>query len=546
MYAAIALAAASAFSASASEDIAFLLRTRLEQPAAEIAIGDERIHATSALPAFYEERLYRPAWTGEPLRVLALDLLRALRESALEGLRPEDYHLAKIEQLLDRSREQPAEPAVLADLDLLLTDAFLIYGAHLISGRVHPESFDPEWVAVRREVDLLPVLKQALEMRRPRETLRSLLPAHPGYGRLRDALARYRKLAEWPPVAGESRFDSVGPDVLALRRRLAASGDLQPDDPGGELFDAALEEAVKRYQTRNGLGADGVVGAKTLKALAVSVAERARQIELNLERWRWLPQDLGRNYVLVNIPDFTLRVVDDGAEVHAMRAVVGRSYRRTPVMSDTIKYLVINPYWEVPHKLAVEDKLPEIRKDPGYLAHQKFHVYQGWGSDEREIDPASVDWQQVDRRNFPYRLRQDPGPLNALGRFKFMFPNKFSVYIHDTPSRELFRRSERAASSGCIRVEAAVDLAEYLLRADPGWSRESIVKAVERMETKTIPLPEPVAVHIEYWTAWVDDAGVTHFREDIYQRDAQLAAALALPPPEGNRDAEAGAPASSS
>jgi len=325
----------------------------------------------------------------------------------------------------------------------------------------------------------------------------------------------------------------------ALRRRLAASGDLGAgDDSGGELFDAALEAAVKRFQDRHGLGSDSVVGAKTLKALAVPVAERIRQIELNLERWRWLPRDLGRRYVLVNIPDFTLQVIEDGSEVLAMRTVVGRSYRRTPVMSDTIKYLVINPYWEVPTTLAVKDKLPEIRKDPEFLARQKFHVYQGWGSDQREIDPAGVDWQRVDGRNFPYRLRQDPGPLNALGRVKFMFPNKFDVYIHDTPSRELFRSPERAASSGCIRVEAALDLAEVLLRPAPDWNREAIAKTIASLETRTVPLPEPIAVHLQYWTAWADAAGTVHFRDDVYERDSRLAAALALPPPEGTGGAE--------
>jgi murein L,D-transpeptidase YcbB/YkuD len=194
-------------------------------------------------------------------------------------------------------------------------------------------------------------------------------------------------------------------------------------------------------------------------------------------------------------------------------------------------YLVINPYWDVPHSIAVKDKLPLIQKDPGYLAQQKMRVYQGWGADRREIDPASIDWSKLGPKNFPYRLRQDPGPQNALGRLKFMFPNKYNVYIHDTPSRELFAKTRRTFSSGCIRVEKPLQLAEYLLSGSPAWTRQSLQAAIDRGFEQTVPLPEPIPVHLVYLTAWVDADDVLQLRRDIYNRDAAIETALERQPP---------------
>ncbi len=280
------------------------------------------------------------------------------------------------------------------------------------------------------------------------------------------------------------------------------------------------------FQARHGLAADGVVGAKTLAALNVPVAERMEQIELNLERWRWLPRDLGSRLVVVNIAGFELAAVDEDGRSLEMRVAVGRSYRRTPVFSDEIRYLVFNPSWEVPATLAVRDKLPEIRQDPGYLEQQGFVVLRGWGEDQREVDPDEVDWASLGPGNFPYRLRQSPGPLNALGRVKFMFPNRFNVYLHDTPDREVFARSERDVSSGCIRLEKPMELAEWLLAGSARWDRQMIDRVVAAGDETVASLERPVPVHLLYWTAWADDAGVVQFRRDIYGRDAALGAVL--------------------
>jgi murein L,D-transpeptidase YcbB/YkuD len=250
------------------------------------------------------------------------------------------------------------------------------------------------------------------------------------------------------------------------------------------------------------------------------VQARIDQVIVNLERWRWLPEELGDFYVVVNIASFRLDVVRDGKSVLDMRIVVGTPYRRTPVFSDQIRYLVLNPYWEVPGRIAIQDKLPLIKRNPNYLAEQGFTVLQGWGTAERIIDPSTVNWTGLSQQNFPYRLRQSPGPLNALGRVKFMFPNRFSVYLHDTPARELFDRETRTFSSGCIRVEAPLELAETLLSGDPRWSRAAINTASRAGREETVQLPTPVPVHLQYWTAWISRTdGRLQFSNDVYGRD---------------------------
>lgn len=244
-----------------------------------------------------------------------------------------------------------------------------------------------------------------------------------------------------------------------------------------------------------------------------------------------MPQDLGRRYVLVNIANFELDVVENSQPLIFMRVVVGRDYRRTPVFSDKMTYLVLNPYWNVPPNIAVQDKLPLIKKDPGYLTLQKMMVFQGWGADTREIGPETVDWSQVTAKNFYYRLRQDPGPMNALGRIKFMFPNQFNVYLHDTPTRELFAKTERAFSSGCIRIEKPLELAEYVLRGDFKRTKDKFLAAIDRGTEQTVRLLEPIPVHLLYWTARAYEDGSIQFRKDLYGRDVLLDEALREEPP---------------
>lgn len=529
----------SSAAAIADESVGDLLRRRLEAgpPPLAIEVAGEPIRAGRALPQFYQQRLYAPAWSRQGrLRPAAGQLIESLEEAPRDGLEARHYHWAAVTGLIARLRGLGGaeRDRALADLDLLLTDAFLIYGAHLVSGRLDPATFDPEWIATRREVDLVAALERALEAGDPRPELQAMLPNHDAYFRLREALADYRRLLEaggWEPIAaGPSlRVGDSGPRVAALRRRLRVTGDLvnESGSDSSELFDEALAEAVRRFQARHGLQADAVVGDKTLAALNAPAHHRVRQLELNLERWRWLPQSLGQRHVLVNLPAFEVRLVDGEEVTLGMRAVVGRPYRRTPVFSDAIRYLVFNPYWEIPAKIAIQDKLPEIRRDPDYLARQKIRLFQGWGAGQSPVDPAAIDWSALGAGKFPYRLRQDPGPLNALGRVKFMFPNRFNVYLHDTPTREVFQRAERDVSSGCIRLERPLELAEELLRQTPGWDRPRIDRVLAGWQETVASLASPVPVHLLHWSAWVEPDGTVNFRADLYGRDDRLSAALA-------------------
>jgi len=533
---------------TAGAEIQNIIRNRIEAGGIplKISIAGEPIHATVVLPRFYERRAYRPAWSKNrrPLtQVAALD--HSIRNAAADGLRPADYHLDKITKILAHLNDMDTDTGSpddqrLADLDILLTDAYLILGAHILGGRIDPERLDPMWKAQRRNKDLAADLEDALQADRVEESLADMLPRQSGYDRLKKALAHYRQIEAaggWQTFPDGTKLQQGDREsrVALLRDRLAVEGFIEGPgktiDP--DFFDNGLADALKRFQTRAGLEPDGVVGRQTRRALNLTVQQRIRQIIVNMERWRWLPQDLGIRYLLVNIAAFSLTVIEEDQTVLKMRVVVGRPYRRTPVFSDTLTYLVLNPYWNVPPTIAIEDILPKVKNDPDFLNKQKIRVLQGWNSGTLEIDPASVNWQTVSARNFPYRFRQDPGFQNALGRIKFMFPNPYDVYLHDTPSKELFAKARRDFSSGCIRIERPLELAEYLLRKHPDWPAEKINSAVSGPDVveKTIKLPEPLTVHLLYWTIWVDEQGQLHFGPDVYERDQALDAALQQPPP---------------
>ena len=493
-----------------------------------LAVGDDRILAVVALREFYERRAFAPAWTGEGRPTAsARELLRAIGNTAADGLRPGDYHQADLSDRL--AQAAPWTLGRQVDLELLLTDAFLLLASHHLAGRLDPESIDPEWRATRRGRDLAAVLEQAIGSGAVTAALNDQLPPQPGYRKLRAALARYRKIAAdggWLPVSEGSKMEPgvTGPRVDELAARLGVTAE-------SGRYDETLENAVKAFQTRHGLDADGVIGPKTLEALNVPVESRIRQLEVNLERWRWLPQDLGNRHILVNIAGFHLEAMESGRDTLDMRVIVGKGYRRTPVFSDLMSYLVLNPSWEVPYKIASQDILPQVKKDPGIFAVKGFTLLGGWGADARVIDPAGVEWGRIPAGTFPYRLRQEPGPLNALGRIKFMFPNAFNVYLHDTPARELFARSERTFSSGCIRIEKPLDLAIWLLEGQEGWSRAALDAALAEGRERTVRLARPAAVHLLYWTAWIDDDGELQLRNDIYGRDKRVHDALEEEPP---------------
>ncbi|ABI55453.1 L,D-transpeptidase family protein [Alkalilimnicola ehrlichii MLHE-1] len=534
--------------AALHDQVAEQLRDRLEVATAEAGNGDADPER-SPLHRFFLDRVYRPAWSedGQPT-ARAEQLLAVLAESRGHGLAPAAYGYDQLSETLRDWPEEPA-PGAVADLELQLTRVWLQLAEDALTGQLNPDVVAPDWeLQSPPSEDLVQALSQGLAEDDIATAVRQLYPDQDNYHQMRRALARFQALAEqgdYPRMeAGPLlRVGDRDPRVETLREQLRLLGDLEDDAPLSEtLYGEALEAAVRDFQRRHGLQVDGVVGPRTVAALNTPPADRAEQLRVNLERLRWMPRDLGDRYILVNIAGFSMTVHAEGETVMRQRVVVGRDYRRTPVFTGNMTYLVLNPSWEVPHRLATRDVLPLIQRDPEYLERMGFRVLQGWGADEREIDPESLDWDRYSHRYFPYRLRQLPGPQNAMGRVKFMFPNRHNVYLHDTPSRELFQQPRRAFSSGCIRVERPLELAAWLLRDQRQWSPEAIDKALEERRERTVPLRRGIPVHLQYWTAWVDAEGTLHFRDDLYDRDTGVAAALAaLPKPEPTLWPELGA-----
>ncbi|MBT8117292.1 MAG: L,D-transpeptidase family protein [Gammaproteobacteria bacterium] len=506
------------------------IRDRLEAVEAgeQISIGQTTLASHILLPAFYAQRHYTPAWTNPD----SVDqLLEAIESIGQDGLQPSDYSLDEILHHRERIRDAVMfDPVLFAEFDLLLTDSLVRLGYHLSFGKVDPEALDSNWNMVRYidNLDELLLLGQAIDSGQVSCLVERLRPQSTDYDQLRTALEKYRTyqlLGGWQPVPDGKTLEtgSTGDRVLALRARLVMTGDLSTQDMFLPVFDDAVAAGVQRFQRRHGLLDDGHAGRKTLREMNVPVEMRIDQIRANLERARWVLHDLPDTYIMVDIAGFHARYVRDNKLVWESRAQVGRPARESPVFRSKLKYLDINPTWTVPPTILDEDLLPEVRANPGYLAVRDMEVVDYSGN---PVDPASIDWYAYNGRNFPYLIRQQPGPKNALGRIKFMFPNRHSVYLHDTPSKSLFDKPERAFSSGCVRIERPYDLAELLLANNSGWNRERLLKTVDSYRTKTVNLAEPVTIIMLYWTVAVDKNGEVRFSRDIYERDAPIISGL--------------------
>ncbi|MDI9570083.1 MAG: L,D-transpeptidase family protein [Pseudomonadota bacterium] len=482
---------------------------------------------------FYREGDCRPAWAREGIiSTQVRKLTQLLKEAEQEGLNPEDYQVTQIETLTDRLEEatragEAVRPETWAEWDILLTDAFLRYGRHVSEGRLDPAKWFYQWVPYRRTTDLVEVLTEALKSGDVEGALRRLPPRYPAYGQLRTELAKYRLIAAqggWRPIPEKLKLrrGSAGEAVNLLRRRLLVDGDLDPAASGkSNRFDRELEAALQRFQRRHGLRESGVVDEDTRKALNFAVEKRIRQIEWNMERWRWLPDELGPRYIMVNIPDFRLFAVENQVTVMSMKTVVGKASQPTPVFMDNMSYLELNPTWNVPNSIVAEEMIPKAQKDPEFLGKKRIRLYSNWSPTAKEIDPKTIDWRKVNPKRFPYRMIQDSG-VNPLGRIKFMFPNQFDVYLHDTTQKSLFQRPRRMYSHGCIRVEKPFELGAWVLKDDPAWSQERLVGEIRKGKRQQVNLSKPLPVYVIYLTAWFDTRGHIHFRDDIYDYDKSL------------------------
>lgn len=445
----------------------------------------------------YAARDSRAIWTNEA-DVAAL--IATLAGSDADGLDPRRYRIAQIKR--GHAGEQG---------ELLLTAAALAYAEDMTRGQIDPLEVDDDYLVRLPPLDPARALALAVANGQIQAWLASLAPRQDQYRAMKDALARYRDLAAsggWHKVGAGPKLEPgmSDPRVPALRRRLAAEGDLGQgaisEDP---LYDESLVQAVAQFQTRNGLTIDAKIGPRTLAALDVPAAERARQIALNLERWRWMGRAMPPDRLEVNTADATLSVmVADRADL-VIRAVVGDPKHPSPLLTASVRAVVLNPTWTVPSSIIRNEIGPKLARDPNYLEKENIRILESGA------------------------YRQDPGPTNALGRIKFDMPNKLDVYMHDTPSRKAFGRAARAQSHGCVRLEQPETLALRLLADDPKWTRGSIARVIDALETTRVPLAKAVPVVFTYWTAFVDGDGRIQFRDDIYGRDRRLAEALAHP-----------------
>lgn len=480
------------------------------------------------LQAIYEDNDYRPIWVdGEKPSERARELVDAIATADAEGLRMRDYPLTALRDALLRAYEhRDTRPSEIAEVDLRLTALYLAYGADMIAGRLDPRLVDGSWYIRTRQSAADSALRTAVQADDFGDMLAQLRPEQPDYTALLGELRRYRAVAEaggWPTIDGGAlRPSERGARVTALRQRLAASGDLDSSAMQGDAFDDGLHEALARFRVRHNLEEATGVDAATLQALNVPVADRIRQIEVNLDRLRWLPKQFGERYVMVNIPNYELHAYDGGREVLTMRVVVGKEYETaTPVFADTMSMVVFGPEWNVPRSIATQEIIPKARESEAYLARNNYEVLDATTGEV--VDPRDVDWD-ADTADFGYRIRQKTGAGNALGNVKFLFPNQFAIYMHDTPTQSTFNLRDRAASHGCVRLQDPVAFAEYVL-GGAGWDRGRIERAMETTTPVEVAVSPAIPVYLVYLTAFERD-GVVHFRDDVYGSDRKALARL--------------------
>lgn len=510
------------------------LHSELEQLVQSGFLSKDKVKIASInlLLQIYEQRNFLPAW-NDPRQVG--ELVTAIKATAADGLDPSDYHLKQVESiygvLLAGDQVSPEERAL---QDLILTDSLVRLGYHQLFGKVNPYTLDPNWNFRRELNDIDPAvaIQKAIDSPSLADYLSTFFQRGWFYRELQVALANYRQIAAnggWPVIADGPTLKpgNSDPRLTVLAQRLIISHDLDASgfDEKPAIYDERLQQAVRHFQDRHGLDVDGAVGPATLRALNVPVEKRLEQLKVNIERARWVLDDIEDDFVLVNIAGFRAYVLRNREVLWRTNVQVGKTYHQSPVFRDEIKYIVINPTWTVPYSIASKEILPKIKRDPNYFATRDFDLKDKNG---KLANPAKVDWNTVTERNFPFWLVQRPGPNNALGRVKIMFPNEHAVYLHDTPSKALFGKSERAFSHGCIRVENPFDLAEQLLGGD-GWNQAKFQEVLDSKETKTVRLSKPMPVLLLYWTAMVNPDGVVHFYNDVYSRDQRIVEALNEP-----------------
>ncbi len=495
----------------------------LERGAA--SVRGQRLLQPKGVARFYRARSGAHAWDQNGRGEIVL----AIRDIYRDGLNPADYHLAAVERLMkDRNKSTP--PALEGDIDILLSDAVAGMMDHVRYGRVRPVALDPTWNVNPREGEppLEGTLALIAEDHSPAKAIEAGKPTHFIYVGLKRALAQLREIAAkggWPtlPRGRAIRAGVSDPRIPTIRARLAASGELRGGGTRSTVYDSALQKAVQLFQERHRLNPDGVIDKDAIDAMNVSAAARAGQVRVNMERARWVLPGLGNEFLLVNLPAFKAYLIHGGRNVWEARTQVGDEGRQTPSFRATMRTVVFNPDWTVPPMIIRDEVVGGMRKGKNYIAQKGLVVLDKNG---HEVDPGSVDWDQADAEGFPYTLKQPPGRENALGRVKFLFPNPYSIYLHDTPSKASFEAEKRTFSHGCIRIEHPLVLAQLLLSGQDSWGDAEIQEALASGETQNVALEHPIPVVIVYWTVSVGGTGEIRYMRDIYNQDPPVLAAL--------------------
>ncbi|WP_350335210.1 L,D-transpeptidase family protein [Coralliovum pocilloporae] len=479
----------------------------------------------AGLKEHYTQNSFKPLWIEDgKLSMRARKLIFFLSRAGRDGLNPEDYKTPS----LSIGKDSSVTLDELARAELELSLAIVTYARHAQAGRLKPTKVSKSITLVPVSPDPLAVIDQVSSAEKPEKSLHSFQPQQDGYKRLREQLAKFRTLPkEKTPIQiapGKAlKLGSKGKRVEALRERLNVAA---TEENTRAVFDEALLKAVKEFQKNKDLHVDGIVGRRTLAILNGKKTSSEADLIANMEMWRWMPRDLGRFHVFVNVPEYRLRVYKDGSQTHTTRVVVGKFRNKTPIFSDEMEHVVVNPYWNVPASIAVKELLPKIRRDPrGYLAKRNYQVLTRVKGRTRVVDPRQINWSKFNAGRV--RIRQAPGGRNALGRIKFLFPNKHAVYLHDTPSKSLFSRQRRAFSHGCIRVHNPFEFAEALFAEDKDWNSARLRSMLGNKE-RWVNLDKHVPVHLAYFTIRVNDDGDLNTFDDIYGHIGKLKVSLGL------------------
>lgn len=509
-----------------SDSVAHHIRFIIEhkEPERRYFIDHEELYSSVLLPEFYVSRNFLPLWyrTSDSLFIVN-QMIDFISSVTYHGFSPEHYHITIIKEKQQALEEEGMNPLILAHLEMLLSDAFFMISSHLYNGKLNPENLTAEW-AIRRNKPELQLDNKLILLSKSSNVfqfMETFYPPHPGYAKMVHH-AQYLdslKTLDFPvsiQLAKNARSidlseDSTYNDLLFKKLQFLGLADSNTTDQ--------LHIGIRSMQRQYGLNEDGKIGRNTIAALNHTYEKKLISLYVNMERLRWLPDSLNKKHILVNIADYTLDYIVEGDTLISMKTVVGQQFRQTPIFNARMTYLVFSPTWTVPPGILRNDVVPAVSKNISYLSQKNMQVLDASG---KVIDPTTIDWKKVRAGGkFPYRVRQTPGGHNALGRVKFMFPNKYSVYLHDTPSRELFQRDERIFSSGCIRIEKPFELAQLLLQNDERWNDETIQLAMQSGREQSVVLKQPIDVYIFYLTSWASEKEV-FFRQDVYNRDAEI------------------------